>query len=107
MINPFALTDETIPTIARNISDLIGNYLDCPAVDTVLFSYGFHGRRKEVFGRVVQALQRRTFRFVPLLLACEEEENIRRMRADGRDEARIRRTVEQSRAVYDLSLIHI
>ena len=49
LINPFVLDDATIPVIAQNISDMIRNDLQCDYVDTVLFSYGFHGRRKEAF----------------------------------------------------------
>ena len=49
LLNPFVLDDVTIPVISKNISDMIRNYLNCEYVDTVLFSYGFHGRRKEVF----------------------------------------------------------
>jgi DNA transposition AAA+ family ATPase len=36
LMNPFILDDETIPTIAKNISDIIINYIDCTAIETVL-----------------------------------------------------------------------
>ena len=101
LMNPFDLNDDTIPTIAKNISDMIGNYLDCPVVDTVIFTYGFHGRRREVFERVLQNLSGREYRFLPFLLCCEEAENIQRMTADGRDPARIARAVAQSRKAFD------
>ena len=101
LMNPFVLNDETIPTIAKNISDMIGNYLDCPVVDTVIFTYGFHGRRKEVFERILQNLSGNEYRFLPFLLCCEEEENIKRMACDGRDPARIARAVAQSRKAFD------
>ena len=64
-MNPFTLNDETIPTIAKNLSDLIGNFMDCPLVDTVIFTYGFHGRRREVFERVLANLHDRGYRFLP------------------------------------------
>ena len=35
------------------------------------------------------------------MLYCGEEENVRRARADGRDEERIRRGIRNSRAVYE------
>lgn len=100
LMNPFALTDETIPTIAKNISDVIANDLACPAVDTVFFSYGLHGRRTEVFARVMQALGTVEMRFLPFVIWCGEAENLRRMRADGRDEERIARALTTSRAAY-------
>lgn len=101
LMNPFELNDETIPTIAKNISDMIGNYLDCPAVDTVIFTYGFHGRRKEVFERILQNLSGREYRFLPFLLCCEEAENVKRMTGDGRDPARIARAIAQSRQAFE------
>lgn len=100
LMNPFALTDETIPTIAKNISDVIGNYLACPAVDTVFFSYGLHGRRGEVLARVRQALEGIDCRLIPFVIWCGEEENVRRMRVDGRDEERIARALTVSRGAY-------
>lgn len=98
LMNPFVLNDETIPTIAKNLGDVIVNYLECPAVDTVFFSYGLHGRRREVFERVLRRLE--GARLIPFVMECSEEENVRRMRADGRGEARIARALAFSRDVY-------
>lgn len=100
IMNPFVLDDNTVPTIAKNISDLITNYLNCPAVETVIFSYGFHGRRKEIFDTVINSISHIKYRFIPFLLWCGESENIRRMKLDGRDSERIERALKQSRDVY-------
>ena len=100
LMNPFVLDDITIPVIARNIAGMIRNYWDCPYVDTVVFSYGFHGRRKEVFEAVLRQISDVEYTFLPVLLECSEEENIRRMQKDGRDPARIRRAVEISRTAF-------
>lgn len=100
-MNPFVLDDVTIPVIAQNISDMIRNYWGCGYVDTVLFSYGFHGRRKEVFDRVLASLENEVYQFQPILLMCEEEENIRRMQQDGRDPDRIRRGIALSRTAFE------
>jgi energy-coupling factor transporter ATP-binding protein EcfA2 len=101
MMNPFVLNDETIPTIRKNLSDMIKNYFDCPAVQTIIFSYGFHGRRKEVFDGLIKDLANYEYNFIPLLLICNEAENIRRMNCDGRDIQRIKRSLEFSRGVYN------
>lgn len=100
LMNPFVLNDDTIPTIRKNISDLIRNYFHCPAVQTVIFSYGFHGRRKEIFDGVLQDLADMEYRFIPLLLTCAAEENIRRMMYDHRDAERIQRALEISRQAF-------
>ena len=101
MMNPFVLDDGTIPTIAKNISGLIGNYLACDSVQTVILSYGFHGRRKEVFDRVMGALPLCEIRFLPFQLICGEEENLRRLKAGGRNTDRIKRALEVSRKAYE------
>lgn len=101
IMNPFVLNDDTIPTISKNISDLISNYFNCPAVEIVIFSYGFHGRRKEVFARVIESISSFQYDFVPFLLWCGKEENIKRMNADSRSEDRIARALEESRKAFD------
>lgn len=101
MINPNVLDDRTIPTISANISCIIRNYLMCSAVKNVFFTYGFHGRRREVFEMVINSLEDLEYEFCPLLLECEESENIRRMKCDCRDEERIRRGMDISRKAFD------
>lgn len=100
-MNPFVLNDETIPTIAKNISDLLINYLKCTIVNTVVFSYGFHGRRREVFQRILSEISRVEYDFIPFLLWCSEEENINRMKFDNRSDAHIQRTLNESRKALD------
>jgi ABC-type cobalamin/Fe3+-siderophores transport system ATPase subunit len=101
VMNPFVLNDDTIPTIAKNISDLLTNYLKCPVVSTVVFSYGFHGRRKEVFQRVQSEISKTEHEFIPFLVWCSEEENINRMNGDNRSTDRIQRTLKESRKAFD------
>lgn len=97
VMNPFVLNDDTIPTIVKNISNLIVNYLKCPIVNTVIFSYGFHGRRREVFQRVLSEISQIEHEFIP----CSEEENINRMNLNNRSPDRIQRTLNESRKAFD------
>ncbi len=99
-MNPFVLNDDTIPAIQRNISCMVRNYFDCPAVQTVIFSYGLHGRRREIFNGIIEDIAGYEYNFIPLLLVSSEAENIRRMNFDGRDNGRIRRALEVSRGAY-------
>ena len=100
-MNPFVLNDDTIPTIAKNNSDLIINYLKCPLDNTVVFSYGYHGRRKEVFKRVLAEISKVEHNFIPLLLWCSKEENIKRMIADKRSDDRIQRALNEPRKAFN------
>ncbi|MGG7163620.1 AAA family ATPase [Clostridium ihumii] len=101
IMNPFVLNDDTIPTIAKNISDLIINYLKCPTVNTVIFSYGFHGRRKEVFQKVLVEISQIEHKFIPFLIWCSEEENVNRMNIDNRSAERIQRALNESRKAFE------
>lgn len=99
-MNPFILNETTIPTIAKNITDLIINYMACPIINTVIFSYGFHGRRKEIFDIVMSNLEQVNYTFIPFLLWCDETENIRRMKTDNRSLQRIQIALDKSRKSF-------
>jgi Cdc6-like AAA superfamily ATPase len=99
-INPNVLDDDTIPTIRKNLTDLIQNYFHCPIVQTVIFSYGFHGRRKEIFDGILKDISIIEYRFIPIQLVCEETENIKRMKHDGRGNDQISRAILKSRTAY-------
>lgn len=100
-MNPFVLNDETIPTIAKNITDLIMNFMNCPTVQNVVFSYGFHGRRKEIFDIVMKNMAQINHNFIPFLLWCSIDENIKRMNMDNRSAERIQVSLMKSRSAYD------
>lgn len=99
-MNPFVLDAVTIPTIAKNISDMILNYFDCPLIQTVVFSYGFHGRRKEVFETVLNQLSAVPHHFIPYLLWCSEEEHLKRLHKDNRSTERIETALHPSRKAF-------
>lgn len=91
-INPFPFTQETKKTVTDNLYCLIRNYLLCEEILQVVFTYGFHGERKSIFDEVIQRLcenEEIDFEYKIIILKCDREENIRRMKVDGRDEERI------------------
>ena len=101
-IQPFSFSEEIIEVITANISAMLIHYFQCSAVDHVIFSYGFHGPRKQIFDEILSRLARAgiEYQFVPLILDCSEEENILRMQKDGRDPARIQRALQFTRSLY-------
>lgn len=103
VINPFPFTEETKETVIRNIFSLIHNYMLCKDVNHVIFTYGFHGERKNIFAEVLQRLRREgiSFELTLVILKCSLNENIRRMECDGRDENRINRAIENTFHFYD------
>lgn len=104
VINPFSFTLEMKKTVIDNLYCLIRNYLFCEDISRVIFTYGFHGERKRIFDEVMQRLcenEEIEIECKIIILKCDREENIRRMIADGRDEARIARGMENTFDFYD------
>ena len=52
-INPFTLTDITKKTVIANLYCLLRNYLLCEEINTVIFTYSWHGERKEIYDNLI------------------------------------------------------
>jgi len=103
VMNPFIITEESKKTISQNIYCLLRNYLLCNSVNTVIFTYSWHGNRKEIYQKVIERLKntRIAFREKILILKCSAEENIKRATKDGRDIERIKRGMDMTYSFYD------
>jgi hypothetical protein len=92
----------TVSLRLANIHAILYNYFASTLVDTVVFPYGLHGYRRQLLAKLLDTLRVEfDFRLIPVLLYCSEEENIRRMRADGRGEARIKRALERAKSDHE------
>jgi hypothetical protein len=99
--DPAEPCEATVALRYDNIHAVLRNYLASPLIDTVVFPYGLHGYRARLLRELLTALRGEfDFTLSPVLLDCVEGENVRRMKADGRDVARIARALENTRAVY-------
>jgi broad-specificity NMP kinase len=93
--------DETIALRRENLYAVTRNYLASPIIDTVILPYGLHGYRAALLQGLLADLQAELeFELVTVLLDCSRDENIRRMRVDGRDAQRIARSLDRSRSAY-------
>lgn len=100
MINPFIWNDDIISLTVNNISQMLRGYLSCAWLDYVIFPYGFHGPRQQIWETVLSNLADIPYTFAPIALTCGEEEHVARMTRDGRDQARIQRALA-ARYLYD------
>ena len=102
-MNPFPLTPATKKTVIENIYCLFRNYLLCVDIETIVFPYGFHGERREIFDIVMKRLAEEgiIFEMITIVLKCSLEENIKRALADGRDQERIERGIQNTFHFYD------
>lgn len=101
MMNPGSFSEEAIFVQKRNILALMRNYLSASFINNIIFPYGLHGHRKKLLDEILSELHSDyNFEVYTVLLTCTEEENIRRMKNDSRDEERIRRAITNTRAIY-------
>lgn len=103
LINPFEFSKELKSIVEDNMSTLLINYLKSSSINTIIFIYGFHGPRKQIFDNIMTRLSQTgiEYTFIPIILECELEENIRRAQIDGRDKSRIQFGIENSRDIYN------
>lgn len=103
VMNPFNFTEITKETIAQNIYSLLYNYLSCDVINTIIFTYGWHGARKEIYEKVIGKLKSAKLDFEEkiVILKCSKEENIKRAINDGRNEERVKRGMDLTFAFYD------
>ena len=104
VMNPFELTDTSKQTVIENIYCLIRNYLLCDKINTVVFTYSWHGERKYIYEAVINKLLDDGIKFEEkiIILKCSFTENIRRAKEDGRDEERVNRGMEKTFNFYDV-----
>lgn len=102
-INPFKFTDKTKKAVTENIFCVFRNYLLCDDIETIIFSYGFHGERKEIYNETIQRLHNEDIEFDShiVILKCEYDENIRRALNDSRDIERVKRGMSNTFNLYD------
>lgn len=103
VMNPFIFTKETKQTVCENIYCLLRNYLSCKDIDIVVFTYSWHGERKEIYERVIEKLKndRIEFKETIIILKCSKAENRKRAIKDGRSEERVKRGIEMTFSFYD------
>lgn len=102
-MSPFLFTKATKETVTENIYCLLRNYLICSDINTVVFTYAWHGERKEIYKNVLEKLRndRIEFKETIIILKCSKEENVKRAMKDGRDIVRIKRGMEMTFDFYD------
>ncbi|MBD5496327.1 MAG: AAA family ATPase [Lachnospiraceae bacterium] len=102
-INPFPFTEATKIAVSDNIYSLFKNYLLCEDIEFVIFPYGFHGERKQIFEQVLSRLRQDdiAFELCPIILKCDREENIKRAVKNGREKERIERGMKNTYGFYD------
>jgi len=101
MMNP-ARGKEVIAVQKQNILALMRNYFRASFVEYVIFPYGYHAHRKTMLEDIIGELKAEfEFEIITILLTCSENENIRRMQNDGRNDERITYSIKNTRTIFD------
>jgi len=103
MMNPFTFTDEQKIIVEDNMANMLTNYLKCSTIENVIFLYGLHGPRQQIFDNIMTRLSdaKIQYQLISIILECEYDENLRRARMDGRDEEHIKYFTEHTRDIYN------
>lgn len=102
MTHPAEFTEDSIALQKANILAVMRNYFASSFIENVIFPYGLHGHRQKLLEELLSELHHDfTVSLFPIILVCNEEENIRRMESDGRNKEQIKRAIEKTRAIYD------
>ena len=62
-MNPFQFSEMTKQTVTKNMYNLLYNYLNCTELENVVFTYSWHGERKEIYDRLICRLRDEGIRF--------------------------------------------
>ena len=100
--NPF-INSEGIDIGRQFLLFMLTKYLESSLYETIIWAYGFHGHRKAHFTETMRKLRELNikFDFIPIILTCDLDENVKRMKCDHRDEARIDRAIKNTRIIYN------
>lgn len=100
--NPF-IHSEGIDIGMQIMQFMLIKYLESSTYNNIIWSYGFHSHRKDNFDMIMIELRKLNvkFDFMPILLTCDLDENIKRMNHDNRDDARIERAIQNTREIYN------
>ena len=88
----------------ENIYCIFRNYIICDDIKTIIFPYGFHGERKEIFDTIISKLNYDNLEFDLhiVVLKCSLDENIKRAKQDKRDGERIKRGMQNTFTFYEM-----
>lgn len=98
---PSAFNPETEAMVVKNISFILRNYLEYDKLDYVIFNWVLH--RKHLFDKVIANIGDIEYQLCPITLMASETEHLRRMIQDGRDDARIQRSLDYRKLYEKLS----
>jgi adenylate kinase family enzyme len=93
MMNPWNINEENKNMVLDNISHLINNFLKNKTIENIIFCWVLH--EEIIIKNILDKLLSNKYKLYIITLICSEEELIKRMRNDKRDEDAINDSIKR------------
>jgi len=87
MMNPWRISEENKKMVEKNIVYILNGFLNNPSFEYIIFTWVLH--RENILTKLLSRIEQ-NFRLLFFTLTCEENELIKRMKNDNRDEDNIK-----------------
>lgn len=99
-MDPFIVNQDTKNMVLDNITHCLNNFIHTPGIENIIFCWVMH--KQDIIDQIIQKLDTEGVDIHLISLICEEEELIKRMLIDRRDNQTIRKSLRYLELYKDL-----
>lgn len=99
-MDPFVVNQDTKNMVLDNITHCLNNFIHTPGIENIIFCWVMH--KQDIIDQIIQKLDTEGVDIHLISLICEEEELIKRMLIDRRDNQTIRKSLQYLELYKDL-----
>ncbi|OUP61781.1 nucleotide kinase [Faecalitalea cylindroides] len=99
-MDPFIVNQDTKNMVLDNITHCLNNFIHTPGIENIIFCWVMH--KQDIIDKIIQKLDTEGVDIHLISLICEEEELIKRMLIDRRDNQTIRKSLQYLELYKDL-----
>ena len=99
-MDPFIVNQDTKNMVLDNITHCLNNFIHTPGIENIIFCWVMH--KQDIIDQIIQKLDTEGVDIHLISLICEEEELIKRMLIDRRDNQTIRKSLQYLELYKDL-----
>ena len=99
-MDPFIVNQDTKNVVLDNITHCLNNFIHTPGIENIIFCWVMH--KQDIIDQIIQKLDTEGVDIHLISLICEEEELIKRMLIDRRDNQTIRKSLQYLELYKDL-----
>lgn len=99
-MDPFIVNQDTKNMVLDNITHCLNNFIHTPGIENIIFCWVMH--KQDIIDQIIQKLDTEGVDIHLISLICEEEELIKRMLINRRDNQTIRKSLQYLELYKDL-----